>query len=119
MEIEADRRPNCLILRISGDLRMWDNLDREKGFWKTLQDNVDSAEGQIILNLSRISDIDSRAIGSLVQIPVDCRRRDLKLSVVLPPGLPGLAIQRTHIFTNCGFFEDEDAAVSAVAAAPA
>lgn len=107
-----ERQPACLLLRIAGDFRLWNHPEREEELLKLLPQDVEVPGGHIVLSLQGITHIDSRGIGALVRVPIACTKRNLRLSVVLPSGLPGIAVTRTRIFSLWPQFENEVAALA-------
>ena len=112
MEINSEHFPDSLVLRLSGDLRLWGHAE-EAGRLATVLSSTDTLPEHVILNMSGVHHIDTTGIGSLVRVLIACTKRHVELRVVLPNGLAGEALKRVRVFASCPTFETEAAAIEA------
>lgn len=98
LEIQVERHPEFLLFRISGDLRLWNHSDREDKLVASFRSALEEPPTEVILSLLGVHHVDSRGIGALVRIPIECSKRRIALKVVLPAGVPGSALRRVKIF---------------------
>lgn len=114
MEAHLERRPGFVLMRLSGDLRLWNHPEAEDTLRNALRSAFEEdPQPQLVLNLRDVSHVDSRGIGTLVRIPLECGRRRVNLRVVLPAGMIGQALQTVRIFEGWEKFADEAAAIQA------
>lgn len=114
MEVQTERRPGCLVLRISGDLRLWNREEQQGVLLNQFADNVEPSTTHVVLSLHSLTHIDTKGINTLVRVLLQCLKREITPSIILPPGLAGDALRRTRIFGAWSKFEDEQAAFQAI-----
>src|SRR5437773_9781250 len=110
MEVHVERAPNFLVMRVSGDLRLWGRPGAQDRPLQMLREEP-SLTGNVILNMSEITRLDTSGIGALVRVLIECSKRSAELSVVLPTGVCGEALRRLRVFDACPNFENEAAAI--------
>src|ERR1051326_1624251 len=110
MEISTVRISGSLVVRASGDLRIWGHEAENDHLLNLLRAESDLPK-QVILNLSQLTRVDSMGIGSLVRVVIECAKRDVGLKVVMPSGVAGEAIRCVRIFEAYPEFADEAAAI--------
>ncbi len=114
MQFTIDKRPECVLLRISGDLRLWTQPDSAAKLSQVLPQDLDIPRGGVILNLAGLSHIDSCGINTIVQVMVYCSKRNVEFSAILPKGVAGEAIRRTRVLASWPEFSTEEDAVAAM-----
>lgn len=112
MEIELERRADCQLIRVSGDLRFWNHSDQEEKLLAAFGTVLDNDPREVVLNLLGVKMIDSRGIATVVRLPVRCAQRNIQLKVVMPRGVPREAIKHIHLFDPWPTFEEESAALA-------
>ena len=110
MEIHLERVQEAIVLRVSGDLRVW-GKGRETEPLDVLRAEAPPLPC-VILNLSGIHHIDSLGIASLARVVIECGKRDLGLRVVLPCGFPREVLKQVRIFDAWPQFQDEASALA-------
>jgi anti-anti-sigma regulatory factor len=118
MEVELERHPRFLLLRISGDLRLWSHPHTEERLLGLLYAALEEKTERVLLSLRGLTLIDSLGIAALVRVPISCLRRSLDVKVVMPAGAPGEALKQLGIFWAWPVYEDEAAAVRAYTEVP-
>lgn len=113
MEIRIEPYANFLLLRVSGDMRVWDRLQDENDLQQGFQAVFDSGQKLLILSLRGLSHIDSHAIGLLARFLAGCERREIAVNVVTPAGVPEAALRIVRILTGFTKFDDEGMAMLA------
>jgi len=113
VDIELERHENRVLLRIKGDLRLWNRADAEEDAIARFYSILEEPPAELVLNLQETSHVDPRGIAVLVRIQAACFRRAITLKVVLPAGAAGDLLRHTHIFEACPQFENEAAAMAA------
>ncbi len=121
MELQTESHPQYLVLRMSGDLRFWDEADRGARCREQLETAIGSEQLQrIVLNLKGVTGLDSLGIAALARVPIACLQRSVDIKIVMPPGTPGESLRYVGIFWAWQVFDDELAAVAAcLAVSPA
>ncbi len=107
MRTELEGQAGVTILRIKGDLRLWNQPEAEERLAAAFRSGLESSPEQFVLNLSELTHIDTRGIALLVKALVKCYRRHMGLKVVLPTGVAAEAIRRTRIFDAWPKVRDE------------
>ena|SRR5437016_5761651 len=110
MEVQFEHPPDSLVMRVSGDLRLWGRPGEQDRPLSLLRAEPPLPR-QVILNMSKITRLDTSGIGGLVRILIECSKRGSELRVVLPGGIPGEALRRLRVFEACPHFESEAAAL--------
>ncbi len=114
MESQLEQHPGFLLLRVTGDLRLWNRQGTEEKLLDTLRSGLQENDArQVVLSLVGVKHIDSLGLTAILRVLNECRQRKMQLKVVLPPGVPGQAMKATRIFEAWSNFEDEAAAVRA------
>ena len=112
MDIAFDNSSGTFVLRVSGDMRLW---NREKGnerLLDLLRARKDLPK-RMILNLAEVEQLDSLGVGALARVLVECGKQEIDLTVVLPTGIAGKVLGVVHIFDAYPAFPNEAAAVRA------
>ncbi len=110
MAAQLERHPQHLLVRITGDLRLWNHSDREEEVLGTTFAGLEEHPQQVVLSLRGVSFVDSCGIAALVRILVRCVRQGTGLQVVIPTGIAGEALRRIHIFDAWPELKEEPAA---------
>ena len=113
MNIEFEVSSDTFILRVSGDMRIWGRRDAEQLRLVNLLRSHDNLPKRMILNLGEVKQIDSLGVGALARVVVECGKQEIRLNVILPPGIPGKVLKMVHIFDAWPSFPDEASAVQA------
>lgn len=113
VEIQLEPYVHFLLLRVSGDLRIWDRPELEKQLQQGFQSVFDSEQKLLILSLRGLSHIDSHAIGMLARFLAGCERRQVAVNIVTPAGVPEAALRIVRILTGFTKFDDEAMAMLA------
>lgn len=118
MEVQTEFHAEYVLLRISGDLRLWNRADIEARLRDKMGEVLESDNlRRILLNLRGVTLIDSLGIAALARVPISCLRRKVDIKIVMPPRVPGEALKQLGIFSAWQVFEDEAAAAQACLAA--
>ena len=113
MNISFDDSRGPLVLRVSGDLRIWGLREAEGQRLVNLFRAQENLPKEIVLNLADVKQIDSLGVGMLARALVECAKQERSLRVVLPLGAAGKVLKMVHIFDPWPAFPDETAAVQA------
>ena len=116
MEVQVERRSGCLVLRVIGDLRLWNCAEAEEELLATIRSSLEEPPPRVVLNLQAVNHLDTRGIWGLVPVLVGCSKKKIGLRVIFPPGVPGEALRRVRIFEPWPEFSDENAAIEAAGA---
>lgn len=112
MEATLQRYSRCAVLRITGDLRLWDHGDTEQKLLKLVPADMVFPGNRLILSLGGLTNIDSLGIAALVKVLIACVKKQVGLCTVLPGGSAGHAIRSTRIFAAWPEFDSEDTALN-------
>jgi len=113
MEVNTETSASFLIIRVSGEMRLWGQAgEQERPL--TLLRAVEAIPGPVVLNMTGITRLDTSGIGALVRILIECSKREIELRVVLPRGFACEVLRRVRIFEQCASFESEAAATAIV-----
>jgi anti-anti-sigma factor len=112
MKIALDSVTGVLILRVSGDMRIWGHEEDQERMLKLLRAQ-ETPPKRVILSLSEVHHIDTAGVGALARVLIECSKCEIELKVVLPGGFPGQMLKRIHIFDAWLAFPDETAAIQA------
>jgi hypothetical protein len=116
MEANLERHPGSLLLRISGDVRLWTDESAERELLTLFPDDIKIPERRLILSAGGITHIDTRGIAALVRIVMVCAKRNACMRTVLPRNnAAGEAIRRTRIFAAWPEFRSEEDALKELA----
>lgn len=110
MKIHVERSQEAVILRVSGDLRLWGKQGEETRLLAVLRGEP-LLPSHVVLNLSGVTHIDSMGIGSLTRILIECAKRNSELRVVPPGGFPGQVLEHVRVFATWPQFQDEASAL--------
>jgi len=113
VKAEVDRHPGFLVLRLTGNMRLWGHAEIEENLLKVFHSGLDSKPGQLVLNLSGLSNIDTLGIAALVRVLIESGKRKLDLKMVMPKGAPGEALRCVRVFEPWPEFKEEKEAVEA------
>ncbi len=113
MKIALNSRSDILILRVSGDMRIWGHEEGQERILKAIRAQ-ESPPRRLILSLSDVHHIDTAGVGALARVLIECGKCEIQLKTVLPGGFPGQMLKRLHIFDAWSDFPDEAAAVAGV-----
>ncbi len=116
LEVQLERHPAFLLMRVKGDLRLWNNATAEEGLLRGFKSSLCDSPKQLVLSLRAVKYLDTRGICALVQLLVECARQRAEIKVVMPPGMPGQALKYVRIFEHWARFEDEATAFQAAEA---
>lgn len=116
MEAEFEKHDGYLLLRVKGDVRLWGRSDIEKDMLERFHNAVAEDTKHLVLNLARISYLDTMGIAAMVRILIECSKRKIDLKLVMPGGVPGESLRRVRIFEPWPAYPDEAAAIRAVPA---
>ncbi len=118
MEVHTESHPEYFLLRIAGDMRLWNRANVEAQLRDKLGEVLENESlRRILLNLRGVTLLDSLGIAALARVPISCLRRNIDMKIVMPPGVPGEALKQLGIFWAWQVFEDEPAALQACLAA--
>lgn len=112
MQVSLHRHTNCAVLRVSGDLRIWNHETDEQELLKLLPAGMTLPGNRLVLSLADVTHIDSLGITVLVKVVILCTKNHIDFCTVLPPGTAGVAIRSTRIFAAWPEFKNEDDAVN-------
>lgn len=107
MNVELERRPNFLLVRVEGDLRLWNRPQAEEQLLAAFRTAAGDPGQGIVLGLRGLTRIDSLGIATLVRLLIWCGKGGITLSVVMPRGLPREVLDRVGIFGGWPRVEDE------------
>lgn len=116
MEAELEKQDSSLVLRLKGDVRLWGRSEMEKDLLERFRNELTDTTKCVILNLSRITYLDTMGIAAMVRLLIECSKRHIDLKVVMPTGVPGESLRRVRIFEPWPSFHDESAALRATQA---
>lgn len=111
MEVQLERHPTFLMLRVKGDMRFWGHSEQEEDLQKALLSGLEDPRAQLVLSLGAVTHIDTTGIASLVRVIHECAKHGTSLKVVMPEGLTGEALRRVRIFDAWPTFRDEASAM--------
>ena len=112
MQASLQRHSHCAVLRVSGDLRLWNHEPEEQEVLKLLPADMVLPGKRLVLGLAGLTHIDSLGITALVKIVILCTKNQVGVCTVLPGGAPGQALRATRIFESWPEFKSEDAALT-------
>ena len=112
MQASLQRHAHCAVLRVSGDLRVWNHETDEQELLKSLPADMAVPGNRLVLSLADVMHIDSLGITVLVKIVILCTKNHVDICTVLPAGTAGTAIRSTRIFASWPEFESEAAAIT-------
>ncbi len=115
LEVQAERHPEFLLLRVKGDLRLWNNAEAEIGLLRAIKSELASSPKQLLMSLSEVKHLDTRGIRAMVHVLVECCKLKIEFKVVMPLGVPGQALAFTRIFEAWPRFSDEAEALRTLA----
>lgn len=107
MNIELQRRPEFLLVRVEGDLRLWNRSQEEEHLLTAFRTALGDSGCPIVLGLRGITRIDSLGIATLVRLLIWCGKGGVALSVVMPRGLPREVLDRVGVFGGWQQLEEE------------
>lgn len=111
MEATLHTHARCAVLRVSGDLRLWDHAGADKELLKPLPADMSLPGSRLILNLALVDHIDSLGITALVKVLIACVKNNVGIATVMPGGTAGQSIRSTRIFAAWPEFVSEEAAL--------
>ncbi len=109
MKITLEALAGILILRVSGDMRIW-RFEEEQEHLLILLRAQEAPVKRAILSLAEVHHMDTAGVGALARLLIECSKREIELRVVLPGGFPGQMLKRIHLFDKWPAFPDEAAA---------
>lgn len=112
MEAALHKHDRCAVLRVSGDLRLWDHVAVEQELLKQIPADKPLPGNRLVLNLAGLTHIDSLGITVLVKLVISCVKREIGIGAILPAGTAGQSIRSTRIFAAWPNFESEEAALN-------
>ena len=112
MQASLQLLPHCAVLRVSGDLRIWNHERDEEELLKVLPADMALPGNRLVLSLADVTHVDSLGITVLVKIVILCTRKQIGICTVMPAGTAGVAIRSTRIFSAWPEFDSESAAVT-------
>jgi anti-anti-sigma factor len=112
MEAHLQHHAGCAILRISGDLRLWDHNDAAKELLKQLPADMALPGNRLVLDLAGVDHIDSLGITALVKVLIACVKSNVGICTVMPGGTAGQSIRSTRIFAAWPEFASEEDALN-------
>jgi anti-anti-sigma regulatory factor len=112
MQATLQSQKHCSVLRVSGDLRLWDHECDQRELLNLLPADMVFPGKRLVLGLADLTHIDSLGITALVKIVILCTKNHVGICTVLPGGTAGQAIRSTRIFAAWPEFESQDAAIS-------
>jgi len=112
MKIAVDNVTGILILRVSGDMRIWGHEEEQERMLNLLRAQ-ETPPKRVILSLSHVHHIDTAGVGALARVLIECGKSEAELKVVPPGGFPGEMLKRIHIFEAWPVFSEETAAIQA------
>ena len=118
MEVELERRGECLVLRVKGDMRLWSRPEQAESLLEKFRSGLGNPPAQLVLSLGDVEHIDTRGIMALVPVLVGCSRRKIELKMVMPFGVAAEPMRYVRIFAPWPSFPNEMAALQAVGAPP-
>ena len=111
MQASLHSYDRCAVLRVSGDLRLWDHSAADQEMLKLVPADKPLPGNRLVLNLTGLTHIDSLGITALVKVVIGCVKRDVAIGTILPSGAAGQSIRSTRIFAAWPEFASEDAAL--------
>ena len=111
MQASLQSHDGCAVLRVVGDLRLWDHAGVEHEMLKLVPPDKPLPGNRLVLNLTGLTHIDSLGITALVKVVIGCVKREVGIGTILPSGTAGQSIRSTRIFAAWPEFENEDAAL--------
>ena len=118
MEEELERRGECLILRVKGDMRLWGNPEQADRLLEKLHSELDDPPVQLVLSLGGVTHVDTRGIMALAPVLEECSKRKIGLKVVMPSGAAAEPLRYVRIFAPWPSFPNETAALQAAGVPP-
>lgn len=112
MQVILQPHPHCAVLRVSGDLRVWNHERDEQELLTLLPADMKLPGNRLVLSLADVTHIDSLGITVLVKVVILCTRNHVDICTVLPRGTAGAAIRSTRIFAAWPDFESEQVALT-------
>ena len=112
MKVVAEGVTGVLILRVSGDMRIWGHEEEQERMLNLLRAQETPLKC-VILSLAKVHHMDTSGVGAVARLLIECGKCKIELKAVLPAGLPGEMLKRIHIFDAWPQFPDETAAVQA------
>lgn len=112
MQASLQRHPHCAVLRVSGDLRIWNHERDEQEILKLLPADGSLPANRLVLSLAGVDHIDSLGITVLVKVVILCTKNHVDIFTVLPGGTAGVAIRSTRIFAAWPECESEHDAIT-------
>ncbi len=113
MEAQLERHPGVLVLRVKGDLRLWNRPESKEKLLETFRSGLEDRPAQLVLSLHGLTYVDTQGISALIRVLLDCCEQKIGLKIVMPQGMAGEALRCIRIFEPWPRFEDEAAALRA------
>lgn len=105
-----ERRINGVtILDLEGEITIgpW-----SEAFNKKLEELLQQGQDRLLLNLARVTKIDSSGISALVRTYVTLRKRQGTLKLLNPTGYVREVLEITNLLDRIEFYEEEKAAIN-------
>ena len=118
MEISVGECAGVPLVRLAGDMRLWGKQGIDDMIRDTVHSLVAAEKKQIILNVSGVTNLDSRGVGCLARCYATAIKSAADVRLVTAPGLV------LRILTEMGFrrmwmiFPDEASAAASFATPP-
>jgi Anti-anti-sigma regulatory factor (antagonist of anti-sigma factor) len=88
METNLKLENGYAVLRVSGDLRLWDRRGAEQELLKLLPDDAALPGNRLLLNLADLTHVDSLGISALVRVVIACVKKSVGVGRSCPAALP-------------------------------
>ena len=118
MEAELERRGECLILRVKGDMLLWSKPEQAESLQEKLHSGLDDPPAHLVLSLGGVTHVDTRGIMALAPVLEQCSKRKIGLKVVMPSGVAAEPLHYVRIFAPWPSFPNETAALQAAGVSP-
>ncbi len=118
VEAELERRGECLVFRVKGDIRLWSRPEQAESLLEKFRSGLGNLPAQLVLSLGGVTHVDTRGIMALASVLEECSKRKIELKIVMPSGVAAEPMRYVRIFAPWPSFPNETAALQAVGAPP-
>ncbi len=112
MDIDVRNRSGIHVIRLRGDLRLGEPVD---GLRQAVEEIVQNADYNLVINLGEVPMVDSSGIGILVRSLTSVKQKGGTLKLVNPSKFTTQTLKLVGVINLFEVFGDEEAAVNSFA----